>query len=114
MTWYPHHRTFYVYLLLDQDNRARYVGLTTKPHRRLYIHWVCSRQAYRGDTPLRRWLLGMKAFGWSRCIHMLLLEKHVGNPLTARQREVHYIDVYRRLGCSLLNLASMPRQDTLL
>lgn len=31
----------------------------------------------------------------------------------ARAREAHYIDVYRGLGCQLVNTQGMPKQDQL-
>lgn len=112
MTWYREkHRTFFVYLLLEDDGEVRYVGLTTDPTRRKYVHYVTSRQHYRGDTPLRRWLEARRVRDLP--LHMLLVEKVVGLQ-RARIREVAWIDLYHAHGCALLNTTGLPRQARLL
>lgn len=100
----------YVYLLLDEFDRVRYVGITHDPKTRLRVHIICSRQSYRGDTSHRRWVWGMLERGLRPS--MLVMEK-VPGVAAARRREAHYIDMYVRLGADLTNTANMPLQEWL-
>lgn len=111
MTWYPaKHKTFYIYALLDDEGLVVYVGATVNPKQRRRVHMITAGQAYRGDTPLKRWLLERKLRGVG--VDMLLLEKVQGIERT-RLREVATIDTYLRMGCKLLNTSSMPKQALL-
>lgn len=110
MTWRTDDYTLFVYFLLDEFDKVRYVGITHDPRTRLRVHMITCSQTYRGDTPHRRWVWGMKDRGLMPA--MLVMEK-VEGVRAARKREAHWIDVCRRLGASLTNTQGMPRQDQL-
>lgn len=111
MTWRHDDYTLFVYLLLDDDGRAVYVGITNCPKTRRRVHYITARQHYRSETRLKLWLRDRAEANLP--LHMLVLEK-VEGVAAARVREATYIDAYLRLGCTLLNTATMPRQATLL
>jgi hypothetical protein len=110
VTWRHDQYTLFVYLLLDDDGRAVYVGITNCPKTRRRVHYITARQHYRSETPLKLWLRARAETGLP--LHMLVLEKIEG-VRAARVREAAYIDAYLRLGCTLLNVAAMPRQERL-
>ena len=107
MTWLTDDLTLFVYVLLDEELRARYVGITVDPKTRARVHKITSRQHYRPPTPVRVWIAERE-----ERVEMLVLEK-VEGVRRARSREAHWIDTYLRLGCDLLNTAGMPRQPCL-
>lgn len=112
MTWYEEkHRTFFIYVLLGEEDLARYVGLTVNPRQRHKVHQITARQAYRGDTPLKRWLLQCQARDF---IPPLVVMEKVTGLHRARVREVAWLDTFLRQGVPLLNLVGQPRQATLL
>lgn len=110
MTWYRDDYTMYAYALLDDDGLAVYVGITCNPTQRRRVHMITASQPYRGDTPLKRWLLDRKRRGL--VLDMLVLEKIEG-VRAARVREVYWIDLFLRLGRPLLNTVAMPKQNGL-
>lgn len=106
MTWVRDDLTMFVYVLLDRDHRARYVGITNNLKTRRRVHAITARQHYRGNERFRAWL---RETG----VNMLPLERIEGVAF-ARVRESYWMDLFTKQGCSLFNQACAPRQPAML
>jgi group I intron endonuclease len=90
-----------IYKLIDPtDNRIRYIGLTFNDLKtRLKSHI-----SEPGSSHKINWIKKIKKIGLKPIIESV--EEDISTYETACEREIHFIDYFKSLGCDLTNMAS--------
>lgn len=93
-------KNVFIYCLLDQDLVIRYVGKTVDTKRRLWSH-IIEAKLYTGKRYVLNWIKSMLSKGLTPELRIL----EVCREDNWQDREIYWIDYYRKISPKLCNIS---------